>query len=185
MLTLRNSVKYIGLVAVTFFLIKSFTRDKISDSQIFIVSIIIMLIVLFIISHDFNCSQKSEKFLQSLNLSHPVGSGNFNQNGNFNEMEDLKKAINFDHNLYDNIIKNENKAKEKIKSGYKYDMKYTKTNPLNTVPLGSKLYEYTLMPPENWFRAYEAPPVCITDKKADVKPFSHCSINSLMQFDDD
>ena len=59
----------------------------------------------------------------------------------------------------------------------------TTTNPLNTVPLGTQLYGYTYMPPENWFRAYEQPPVCITDNNTTVNPVTDPSINCLLEYE--
>jgi len=72
---------------------------------------------------------------------------------------------------------------EKIQSMHKNDMANTNTHPFNTIPLGSQLYGYTYLPPENWFRAYEKPPICTTDKKCRIMPMSDASITGLMEFD--
>ena len=73
---------------------------------------------------------------------------------------------------------------DRIAGGYKDEMVYTSTHPFNTVPLGTQLYGYTYLPPENWFRAYERPPVCVTDDRSPVVPvYSSAGVSELMQFD--
>jgi len=71
----------------------------------------------------------------------------------------------------------------KIQATHKDDMVYTTTHPFNTVPLGTQLYGYTYLPPENWFRAYERPPVCISKKSCPVCPVADPSTAGLLEFD--
>lgn len=83
--------------------------------------------------------------------------------------------------------KREHEIANNIKSGYQYDMKYDQGNPLNTQPLGQKLYdnEYTYLPPSNWMRPFERPPVCVTDKRCPVCPALTEGTNSnLLEYEE-
>lgn len=57
-----------------------------------------------------------------------------------------------DTEAIEQIKTREANAMAKIVSKYQDNMIYTESHPFNTVPLGSKLYGYTYLPPENWYR---------------------------------
>ncbi len=78
-------------------------------------------------------------------------------------------------------------TEKKIKAKYKNEMKYDNGNALNTVPLGEKLYEndYVYLPPSNWMRPFERPPVCLTEKRCPVCPgYTTGTEMNLLQFHD-
>lgn len=101
------------------------------------------------------------------------------------DIEDLKDIMMVDKKLIQRLDENEKKAREKIRAEYKDDMRFTNTHEFNTIPLGSQIYSYTMLPPENWFRAYERPPTCISDRKCPVCPTisSGSSMVGLMEFE--
>lgn len=195
MVSLQNIIKYLGLAVIFYFLIKAFANNKLTNTQIVIVVLLIMIFVIFIASQNFNCPNKIEgyqptntliKFPAAYNMDESLDNTvNDDNSDNIDyvddDIKDFKDII--DNQKYQNIKNNEMEVKNNIRSKYKYDMIYTQTNPLNTVPLGSQLYGYTYLPPENWFRAYEKPPVCITDKRCAICPISDPSIAGLMEFD--
>lgn len=83
--------------------------------------------------------------------------------------------------------KRDQAAGNKIKKDHKYDMKSDTGNPLNTIPLGENPYEndYSYMPPSNWMRPFERPPVCVTNKRCPVQPvYSELGYADLLQYDD-
>lgn len=193
MITLQDGIKYIGLAAIIYFLIKAFAANILSDKHILILVILIMAVVIFIANQKVGCDRRIEGFQQQIDgitkqPDTPQGASNSSndwnkQNYNSQDFEDIKNLMNLDIGTYNRLNEQEKQAINKIKSKYRDDMVYTQTNPLNTVPLGSQLYGYTYMPPENWFRAYERPPVCITDKKCQVCPVADASIAGLLEFD--
>lgn len=100
-----------------------------------------------------------------------------------------------DPKAYQDLVEREEEAAEKIRSSFQGEMVYTSTNPFNTVPLGQSRGKtpikcstqssggYTYLPPENWFRAYEQPPVCITDRQSVVHPSADPSTAGLLEYD--
>lgn len=78
----------------------------------------------------------------------------------------------------------EKKAKEDIRNRlFTNEMKYTETNPFNTIPLGRPLNSYTYLPEFAWFRGYEKPPVCIpSGKECSVCPLTDAGTSELMHF---
>jgi len=207
MLSFQNAIKYIGLAAIFYFLIKAFANEKLTNIQIALAVICIMVLVIFIGGQNFTCQQKIERFQEinssiiaplvqtdslnedSLNeapLQAPstgYAENNYENNYENDDIEDLKEIINFDDEQYQKIKNNEKNAMNKIKSKYQNEMVYTTTHPFNTVPLGAQLYGYTYLPPENWFRAYETPPICIMNKRRSVHPVNNPYIAGLMEFD--
>jgi len=96
----------------------------------------------------------------------------------------LKDIMGIDKEVYEKLGQEEQEAMGKIVGRYRDEMVYTSTHPFNTVPLGTQLYGYTYLPPENWFRAYEKPPVCVTDRRCPVEPiYSGKDTVDLMEFD--
>ena len=198
MSSLQNIIKYLGLAAISYFLIKAFANNKLTNIQIVIIVLLILLFVFFIVGQNFNCPKNNEIF-QAINQSKKMEhfephennkilkNNKNNKNNKINyvdeDIQDFKDIMGIDKQKYQNIKNNEKKIKNKIRSSYKDGMLYTETNPLNTVPLGAQLYGYTYLPPENWFRAYEKPPVCITDKRCAICPMTDKSIAGLIEFD--
>lgn len=183
MITVIDGVKYVGLAAIIYFLIKSFANNQLSNLQILMIVIFIMILVIFIVGQNTECSQKSrERFEITPNnpeTNNQLPEIDYNQNEVLRDIDELG----LDKNRYERILADEKEAMDKIKSGYKNEMVYTQSHPFNTVPLGSQLYGYTFLPPENWFRAYDKPPVCITDKKCTVCPMNEPSTAGLLEFD--
>jgi hypothetical protein len=99
------------------------------------------------------------------------------------DLDDLENIMGIDKDVLRKLIENEKKAKDVIRKTWRDEMVYTDSNPFNTVPLGTQLYGYTYLPPENWFRAYERPPVCVTDSPNNVMPIVEQDTIGLMQFD--
>jgi hypothetical protein len=192
MFTLQDGIKYIGIAAIVYFLLKAFAHNKLTNTQTIILVVCIMALVIFVACQNFNCPKKiiPEGF-ESNNLM-VANSTNINmEDGAFNEtiehtdddINDFKNIVGIDNKRYNVIKTNEKNKIDQIRNSYKNDMVYTTTHPFNTVPLGSQLYGYTYLPPENWFRAYERPPICITDKKSTVGPVADPSIAGLLEFD--
>lgn len=176
-------IKYFSGGLVIWLMTKAFVGDKVENNKITSLTIIIVIIA-YLLCDAFNKCDMRERY-EGLNDKKPSDEDVFMEPNNENEddIENMKKVFNIDEDKYNDVIARENEAKEKIKSNYKYDMKYTNSNPLNTKPLGASIYGYTFLPPENWFRAYEAPPVCITDKRSAVVPIIGSSTEGLMEFD--
>lgn len=190
MITFIDGVKYLGLAAIIYFLLKSFVNDKLSNTQILIIVISIMVLVIFIIGQNSECSKRRKEGFETSQTNNEVivdtepnskepEEIDYNQNAVLRDIA----VFGLDKNRYEKILADEKEAMDKIKSGYQNEMIYTQTHPFNTVPLGSRLYGYTFLPPENWFRAYERPPVCITDKKCTVCPMNEPSTAGLLEFD--
>jgi hypothetical protein len=101
------------------------------------------------------------------------------------DITDLKDNMQVDKKLISQLNDREQKARQIIRSKYKDEMQYTNTHEFNTIPLGSQIYSYTYLPPENWFRAYERPPVCISNDTCPVCPVvvNGNSTAELMEFD--
>jgi hypothetical protein len=101
------------------------------------------------------------------------------------EINTLKKSVSFNDDVHKKIKEQESKAKKKIIS--KKKKTNSRTNPLNTVPLGTSHFNYTMMPVENWFRAYDRPPICLPSSNDDdddeVKPTEHKHTSNLMHVD--
>lgn len=192
MISLQDCIKYIGLAAIIYFLIKAFADNLLSNKQIGILVLCIIIIVIFIVNQQLSCT-KIEKFDSNNNSAQLVSNNENNitrqdmddEDTNDDDMDNLKDILGVDDQKYQNIIQKENDAMNKIRSNHQYEMVYTNTHPFNTIPLGSQIYGYTYLPPENWYRAYERPPVCITNKQNNVYPAPNASISGLMEFDSD
>jgi len=94
---------------------------------------------------------------------------------NMNHVNPERLAI-----LRDNI----NRRRAAIANRWQDEMKYTQITPENTVPLGQNVDKgYTMLDPIQWFRAWERPPVCQTDKQCPVCPVAPEGTEEYMQFD--
>jgi hypothetical protein len=211
MFSLQDGIKYVGLAIIIFFLIKAFISDKMDNKQIVVLVIAIMAIVIFLVCHRSDCPKERFKNQRERKLAGreyyeitdpPIVDSIYPGPENTEErsapllpppppiknrnkdIQDFMDIMGIDKQLYEKLIKRENKAKEKIRQNYRDEMVYTTTNPFNTVPLGTQLYGYTYLPPENWFRAYERPPVCVSDSRCPVCPIADGgSTSGLMEFD--
>ena len=177
MFSLNDIIKYVGFALITYFLLKAFANNKLSNKEISLIVLIITIMVIIICSQKSNCSKnrfetfanmESDKSNKSSDAN-PIGSGTGTRTGiesgnklspENKNVQELAKLFGIDLDKYNQIIDRENNVKKQIKSKYTNDMIHTTTNPLNTIPLGASIYGYTYLPPENWFRAYEMPPVC-------------------------
>lgn len=198
MFSFNDVIKYVGLAAVIYFLLKGFANNKLSNKEISIIVLIVIVLVIFICSQNFSCSKnrygnRIESFGQQLqnNSDSDIENGQYTisgtkkpqTNGGEESTADLAKIFGIDSKKYREIIDRENKAKNAIKQSYKNDMVHTTTNPLNTIPLGASIYGYTFLPPENWFRAYDTPPVCYSIGDIDVASFAPKTTECLLEFD--
>lgn len=198
MFTLQDAIKYIGLAAIIYFLIKAFAANKLPDKYIIVLVILIMAIVIFIVNQQTKCPRKTVEGYQitppSIVPSIYPGPDNKDpvldkpdewvvKDYTNEDIENLKDIMGINKETYEKLKENEQRAVDKITAGYKNEMVYTTTHPFNTIPLGTQIYGYTYLPPENWFRAYERPPVCISDKRCSVCPIADASVSGLMEFD--
>lgn len=198
MLSFQDLVKYIGLALIFFFLIKAFSNQFLSNIQIIIIVVCIMVLVIFLACQNFTCQnkQKFEGYQSGLQINASAfdkNNKNIDQTKNqdyvdadledLEDLEDLKDNMNINRDKYQDIKNREKEAMKRIRSGYENDMVHTTSHPFNTVPLGTQLYDYTYLPAENWFRAYENPPPCIMDEQTIVEPIGNSSITGLMEFD--
>ena len=185
MISLEDGIKYIGLTAIVFFLIKAFADGKLDDTQICILVLFIMVpVVLLFIQSSKKCKlDRQRRYIEGYQITDPpvtpsIYPGPPNMDavlGTVNvppplpasatdpDIRDFKSIVPIDMEVYGELVDQENRAKNRIRTAYTNEMVFTETNPLNTVPLGTQLYGYTFLPPENWFRAYERPPVCINN----------------------
>lgn len=100
------------------------------------------------------------------------------------DVQDFKDIMPINKKIYADLVENEEIAKNKIRQTYANEMVFTESNPFNTVPLGTQMYGYTFLPPENWFRAYDRPPVCISDQRPRMDPIvDGNSTRDLLEFD--
>lgn len=204
MISLLDTVKYIGLAAIIYFLLKAFAKDM-SNKKIAIIVGGIMILVIFINTNSTSCPKQVvrekynpteppivpsiyaepshadekplEKTTESINFDLPKSAKD-------KDIENLKDIVGINKKIYEELKDEEKAAMAKIAAKYRDEMVYTETHPFNTVPLGTQLYGYTYLPPENWFRAYERPPVCVTDNRCPVVPvYTSKGTSELMEFD--
>lgn len=163
MVSFTAIIAYIGLAAIIYFLIKAFAYNKLSSKDIAVLVAIIMLLVIFIASQRYTCPKRYEGFTNSVVTGSIPGRETKSTAVAEDDNQQLKNIIGIDADRYNQIKEKEQAAMDRIRATHRDDMVHTRTHPFNTVPLGSQLYGYTFMPPENWFRAYEAPPICETN----------------------
>lgn len=169
--SLQFIIIYIGLILILFFLIKGFVKNCLNNTQILILIFIIVLIVIFVCSQS--CMPNVETY-SPINSLAPLSSS-----------PDSPMQPGCSMNRYNDIIRREQMAMNKIRSKYQNDMVYTESHPFNTVPLGAQLYDYTYLPPENWFRPYEQPHVCTSNNRYKDYYTPDKSICGLMEFETD
>uniref|UniRef100_A0A6C0LTF7 Uncharacterized protein n=1 Tax=viral metagenome TaxID=1070528 RepID=A0A6C0LTF7_9ZZZZ len=207
MISLQEIIKYVGLIAIIYFLVKAFSEDKLSTNQVLLLSLLILIVAAFVLYKSKNeCIkiqpiQKNEHYqITDPPVTDSIYPGPENREEKLDSVEedpsplngpnidkdirDFKDIMTIDKKTYAALIAEEQRAEDRIKNNYRDEMVYTSTHPFNTIPLGTQLYGYTYLPPENWFRAYERPPVCVTDKRCPVCPVAEGGKTSgLMEFD--
>lgn len=201
MISLQDGIKYLGLTAIVYFLIKAFANDKLDNKQLVILVVLIMAIVIFIVNQQVTCPKKMAKMEHYRITEPPLVDSIYPGPSNVNEplgkleklslplpdqdadLEDFKSIMGIDEKVYKALVGEEIAAEKAIRSRYENEMVFTDSHPFNTIPLGTQLYGYTYLPPENWFRAYERPPVCVTEKRCPVCPIAESSTADLMHFD--
>lgn len=202
MIPLEDAIKYIGVIAIIYFLIKAFVEDKMNNREICLLTLFITIPIVAL------CIQLPKKKrvnqVEHYQITDPpivpsIYPGPSNQDAVLGtvkvppplpasaqdlDVQDFKSIVPINLQTYEGLIDEENRAKDKIRQSYTNEMVFTETNPLNTVPLGTQLYGYTFLPPENWFRAYERPPICITNNRSTVLPIGEGSqFADLLEFD--
>lgn len=192
-------LKYIIIVIVVILLAKAFANvsglENIITNESIICGSIALLALILVLDHLFKqtCPSKKERLENIQNSIYPMVPQQENKvkpektkNVTFkdDDVEELIDVVGADREVIKKLEENEQKASDKIKQNYKDEMVYTTTHPFNTVPLGANIYGYTFLPPENWFRAYEKPPICIPNgEKHQPVGFYNSSTAELMEFD--
>ena len=200
MISLQDSVKYIVLALILYCLLKAFSVDSTSDKELAFLVICIVFVV-FVLTYNTNTKCKKRRRVEEYQMTAPpVVDSIYPQKDNIDEkpdsniqyknieyvdadIKDFKDIMAIDKKTFKKIMDNEQRAMDVIQDNHTNEMVYTNTHPFNTVPLGTQLYGYTYLPPENWFRAYERPPVCVTDQRCPVCPSAYGNTADLMQFD--
>ena len=144
--TLEDVIKYVGLAAIIYFLIKAFANDKISNTHIVFIIICVMVLVIFITKQNTNCQKKIEGY-QTVSKNQNIERGYVPDDDHYHyeddDMRDFKDTLGINKQKYEEIKDEEQNIMKNIRRQQKYNMMYTETNPFNTVPLGKRLYGYT------------------------------------------
>lgn len=189
------ALRYVGLAAIIFFLIKALHEVNVTGDNKSIGAVVCLIMgVIIVMTWHMNkkCVENYEELIPPLvNSIYPekkqdttTSTATYKvQDYADDDIKDMEKISGINMDRYNQLKENEQRAMDKITANYHDDMVNTKTHPFNTVALGAQLYGYTYLPPENWFRAYERPPVCITDKPCQVCPSSDTKIANLLQYD--
>lgn len=204
MISLQDKIiAFVGLTAIIYFLLKAFAGDKLDSTQTILLLLCIMIPVVFV------CYQSISKCKSPTSKEHyqvtapPVTSSVYPGPPNKDpvlgkvqippplpqasddlDIQDFKDIMPINKKIYADLVDNEEIAKNKIRQTYTNEMVFTESHPFNTVPLGTQMYGYTFLPPENWFRAYDRPPVCITDRRPLMEPIADGnSTRDLLEFD--
>ena len=208
MWSFSNTWKYIVLAILLFLLTKAFCGEQVENVKIIILIVLVMSVIIFM--DNAGGATRREGFdptdpayvksvypspsmrpkLRDDTLWAPAP--DLSETEEYNpelmkdqDLVDLKDIMGIDKITEKGLIQKETEAEQKIKDRHRNEMQYTNSHPYNTIPLGSQIYSYTYLPPENWFRAYERPPVCITDRahKNEVYPVGENKYTDLMEFD--
>ena len=219
MFHINNILKYVGLTVFVYFLIKTFSNNNMTNTQIYVVvGLVVMTVFIMANNNEGSCPRRfaeGYKKKDKKNTSpttghtHPTTGHTHSTTGHpttghshdtddehesdtdddyeTEENMELKKSVGFRDDVHKKIKEQESKAKQKVISKKKKTK--SRTNPLNTVPLGTSHFNYTMMPVENWFRAYDKPPICLPSSNDDdddeVKPTEHKQTANLMHIHSD
>ena len=199
-------ITYAGLTAIIYFLIRAFTEDALDNKQTLLLLVCIMVPVMFLCDQSLQtCPKKNaETYREHYQVTDPpvtasIYPGPPNQDPVLGkvqippalpaasdnlDIQDFKDTLPINRKIYAELVDNEEKAKNKIRSTFTNEMVFTESDPFNTIPLGTQMYGYTFLPPENWFRAYDRPPVCISDTRPLMEPIiDGNSTRDLLEFD--
>lgn len=193
-------ITLIGLAAIIFLLIKAFAGEALSNAQTLMLLVFIMIPVLFVCYQNKSQCKITEPYqvtdppvtssiypgppnrdpvLGRVQIPPPIPSANDDL-----DVQDYKDILPINKEIYADLVDNEEIAKNKIRQTYTNEMVFTESHPFNTVPLGTQMYGYTFLPPENWFRAYDRPPVCISNERPLMEPIvDGNSTRDLLEFD--
>jgi hypothetical protein len=202
MISLQDSIKYIAMAIILYCLLKAFCPDLTMKDQELACLVISIVFVVFILTYqNGKCNKKEKKDIETYQMTAPpLVDSIYPEKLNIDEkpdieipyrnieyadddIKDFKDIMAIDKKTFKKLMENEQKAMKRVQDRHTNEMVYTTTHPFNTVPLGTQLYGYTYLPPENWFRAYERPPVCVTDQRCPVCPSGYNGTADLMQFD--
>lgn len=182
-------MRIVFIVVISYFLIKAFAEKEVNDMNASLISLAVGLGANYLLSKNIT-KEKHEGFQDIANGSckdyyttsvyDPKYKPIKYSDPDIKDMEDIAMI---DKSKMEQLQLNEDKARAEIRKGYKDEMKYTTSHEFNTRPLGAQIYSYTMLPPENWFRAYDRPPVCVSDKYNTVVPSYSSSYANLMEFD--
>jgi len=117
MFSIQDIIKYIGLAAIIYFLIKAITNDTLDNKQILILVVLIMIVVIFIVGQSFTCNRR-EKFqgeiLPIVPSVYPNPKSKNDIQGYFNtddeDIRDFKDIMQIDKQTYEKLINNEKKS---------------------------------------------------------------------------
>lgn len=168
--TLQDIIKYIGIAAVLFFLIKAFIGNKLDNTQLIILIILIMIIIIFIACQSFTCKKGYERFRELNNLNNSNNSNNFAEN---------QKENNIGCPVVGKTVGK--KVDQNSASIFPTNIQPNNNNNELRFPKETDLHGYTYLPQE--FSFYERPPVCVTDKVCPVCPLIDPSTFGLLEFD--
>ncbi len=203
-LNTKNYVRTAFIVVISYFLIKAFMDEQVNDMNASLISLVIGLSINYALSKHIFSSEGEHKRLEGFKdvangscrdyyttsvydpnyKPLPAQPNKVKKEYTDPDLEDMEDVALVDRKKMEQLQNNEDKARAEIRAGYKDEMKYTTSHEFNTRPLGAQIYSYTMLPPENWFRAYDRPPVCVSEKYNTVNPASSSSTTAnLMEFD--
>src|SRR5438876_1152761 len=100
-ITVENSIIYLGLTAIIFFLIKAFTYNKIPNGHIAVLTILIMILIIFITMQKDCRVNKVEGYQMT---GKPIKNNKHNLSSNSLEIDkdvqDFKDIIGIDKKMY-------------------------------------------------------------------------------------
>ena len=135
MFSLQDGIKYIGLAAILYFLIKAFAGNYIDNKQIAILVLIIMALVIFLLSISTDCPKNINKIIarEHYQITDPpivnsIYPGPDNTEYRTDtllppppnimekdaDIQDFKDILPIDKQVYERLIKKEKKAKKKL-----------------------------------------------------------------------
>lgn len=180
MLSLENSVKYIGLAAIIYFLIKAFTNNLLSNWQIALFVIIIMIVIIFIIEQKTACDQnrKTREGFQEVKQTEILNNDENKIDPDTN-IENIEVIDGIERIMDEDQIDQGEFSDDQVGNLNKSN----KIDPASEIPPESGSYGYTYMPPEYWFRVYDNPPRCITSRPCQVCPSAGLQTYGYLELD--
>jgi len=170
MLSSQHLLIFLALAIIIFFLLKAFVGNKLSNIQIVLIILAIMLIVIFISGQDIGCRRKksAEKY-QSVD----------NKLSTFKSNYDIlvTEEENDDPNEFNqpNQTNQPNQCPNIVASTINPKPKNTGKN--------SDPYGYTYLSPKLWYQDYDTVPICITNERCRTCPMVEPLTNGLLEVD--